>query len=164
MNFHQQIEDKILTPETLKTQLSKWREMEMKIVFTNGCFDLLHPGHVDYLSKAAGLGDILLVGLNDDNSVSRLKGENRPILDQHSRAFLLAGLACVSGVILFSEDTPERLLKEITPEILVKGNDYIPSQIAGANYVIEQGGQVILLPLLKGYSTSLIEQKIRGAK
>jgi len=141
-------------------QLSFYRFKKNKIVFTNGCFDILHLGHADYLSKAADLGDVLIVGLNSDNSVRKIKGENRPINDQHSRSVLLASLSYVSAVILFDEETPAEVIHLIKPDILVKGNDYSIEKIVGADEVIRNGGKVITIELVDGYSTSLIEKKI----
>ena len=162
MNWQQQLKSKILTPESLADQVNKWREMQMKIVFTNGCFDILHPGHIDYLSKAAELGDVLLVGLNSDSSVKKLKGNNRPIQTEKARASLLSALAFVSGVVVFDKDTPQRLIEEVKPDVLVKGNDYTIETTVGADFVIKNGGNVIHIPILKGYSTSGIESKIKG--
>jgi D-glycero-beta-D-manno-heptose 1-phosphate adenylyltransferase len=118
------IQQKILNRQDLQQALEIWNNSKSKIVFTNGCFDLVHRGHIDYLSKAADLGDILIIGLNTDKSVSRLKGINRPIIDQQSRALLLASFFFVSAVVMFDEDTPYQLIKEIQPDVLIKGADY----------------------------------------
>lgn len=141
--------------------LDNWNKSGSKIVFTNGCFDLVHRGHVDYLSKAADLGDILIIGLNTDSSVSKLKGNNRPIIDQESRALLLASLFYVSAVVLFDEDTPYDLIKMIQPDVLVKGADYKVEEIVGYDIVSAKGGRVETLEFLPGFSTSAIEKKIR---
>lgn len=154
------IENSVLTDESLDRMLAFWRFKGKKIVFSNGCFDILHLGHVDYLSKAADLGDVLIVGINTDASVHRLKGTTRPINDQQSRALLVASLNFVSAVTLFDEDTPYELIKKIQPDILVKGNDYQPEEIVGYDVVKAKGGEVITIPLVEGYSTTAIEQKI----
>jgi D-glycero-beta-D-manno-heptose 1-phosphate adenylyltransferase len=141
-------------------QLNFYRFKKQKLVFTNGCFDILHLGHIDYLSKAADLGDVLIVGLNSDASVRAIKGENRPINDLDSRSLLLASLSFVSAVVVFNEETPSELIRFILPDVLVKGKDYAIEQIVGADEVIKNGGKVITIELVKGYSTSLIEKKI----
>lgn len=156
------IQNKILSHEQLKTSLNIWRFLGKKIVFTNGCFDLLHLGHIDYLAKAADLGDKLVIGLNSDSSASLLKGPGRPISDQRSRSFMLASFSFVDAVILFDEQTPIELIKWIKPDVLVKGADYTPEQIVGADIVLQNGGQVQTLEFLPGYSTTLIEQKIKS--
>lgn len=159
-NFNR-IQQKILNRQDLQLALAHWNNSKSKIVFTNGCFDIVHRGHIDYLSKAADLGDILVIGLNADDSVSRLKGPNRPIVDQQSRALLLASLFFVSAVVLFDEDTPYELIKIIQPDVLIKGADYKVEQIVGHDIVQAKGGQVITLEFLPGFSTSAIEKKIR---
>lgn len=157
------IQNKIFTDTTkLKQLLAIWRFKGYKIVFTNGCFDLLHLGHVDYLAKAAAKGDKLVVGLNTDSSVTRLKGPDRPITDQRSRAMVLASMSFVSLVVLFDEETPYKLITKIQPDILVKGADYNPVDIVGYNVVMEKGGRVETIEFLPGYSTSAIEAKIRN--
>jgi D-glycero-beta-D-manno-heptose 1-phosphate adenylyltransferase len=150
----------ILNDEKLDRMLAFWRFKGKKIVFSNGCFDILHQGHVDYLSKSADLGDVLVIGVNTDASVHRLKGETRPINDEYSRALLLASLRFVGAVVLFDEDTPYELIKKIQPDILVKGNDYKPETIVGYDIVTAKGGSVVTIPLVEGYSTSSIERKI----
>jgi len=135
-----------------------------RIVFTNGCFDILHLGHADYLARAADLGDVLVVGLNSDDSISRLKGPNRPICDQYSRSFLLASFSVVNAVVIFEEDTPENLIRLIKPDLLVKGGDYTPEQIVGAEFVVSMGGSVQCIPLVEGYSTSSIEARISNKR
>lgn len=158
------IQNKIFTDtEKLKHILAIWRFKGYKIVFTNGCFDLLHLGHVDYLAKAANKGDKLIVGLNTDSSVSRLKGPGRPITDEHSRAMVLASMSFVSMVVLFDEETPFKIISKIQPDILVKGADYNPEDIVGYNVVMEKGGKVETIEFLPGYSTSAIEAKIRNS-
>jgi rfaE bifunctional protein nucleotidyltransferase chain/domain len=153
--------DKILTEAQLPATLAAWRAAGERIVFTNGCFDLLHLGHVDYLEKARALGDRLVVGLNTDASVSALK-PGRPLQDQTSRARIMAALAFVDAVVLFSEDTPLRLIELVQPDILVKGDDYAIDGIVGHELVLKRGGQVLAVPLVAGYSTSSIVAKARG--
>lgn len=130
------------------------------VVFTNGCFDILHPGHVDYLERARALGTHLVVGINSDASVRRLKGPTRPINDEHSRSRVLAALGCVDQIVIFDEDTPWELIKKLRPQVLVKGGDWPVEQIVGRELVQERGGQVLSLPLLPGYSTTNIIQRI----
>ncbi|MBW6478413.1 MAG: D-glycero-beta-D-manno-heptose 1-phosphate adenylyltransferase [Bacteroidales bacterium] len=154
------IEQKILSPDSLKTWLAYWRFHEKKIVFTNGCFDILHRGHIDYLSKAADHGHVLIVGLNTDASVGRLKGEGRPVTDQVARAELLASLFFVSAVVLFDEDTPYELIKTVQPDVLVKGSDYRAEDIVGYDIVKAKGGEVVTIDFLEGYSTSAIIEKL----
>ncbi len=137
-----------------------WSLLEQRVVFTNGCFDILHLGHVEYLEAASQLGDVLVVGLNADASIRRLKGPSRPILPQEARARLLAALEFVEAVIIFDEDTPEKLIEALRPDVLVKGGDYTEDQIAGAAFVRSYGGEVALLPYIPGYSTTSLIQKI----
>ncbi len=147
----------------LKNILHVLRFLDKKIVFTNGVFDILHKGHIEYLSKAADLGNVLIVGLNTDGSVKKLgKGKNRPIQDESSRAIILAALRFVDYVILFDEETPYELIKTVKPDILVKGSDYKPEEIVGYDIVKENNGQIVTIDFLEGYSTTLIEKKIRG--
>jgi rfaE bifunctional protein nucleotidyltransferase chain/domain len=138
-----------------------WRSLGKKIVFTNGCFDILHHGHLDYLAKAADLGNILIIGVNTDSSVKRLKGNDRPLTGEQDRAFQLASLLCVDAVVLFDEDTPEELIKTVNPHILAKGGDYTPEQIAGAQHVKANGGKVEIIPFVDGYSTSSLIDRIK---
>ncbi len=155
----QKIRQKIVTIEqflSLHSDLS-----EKKVVFTNGCFDVLHLGHVEYLSEASELGDILVVGLNSDASVKRLKGADRPINSEHARATLLAALQFVNFVIIFKEDTPLQLIGKIVPHILVKGGDYAISEIVGADIVTKNGGLVKTIPLTEGFSTTNILNHIQ---
>ena len=155
------LQHKILTINELKPILNIWRFREKTIVFTNGCFDLIHLGHVDYLAKAAAMGNKLVIGLNSDRSTSALKGPNRPITDERSRAHILAALFFVDAVVLFDESTPLNLIQEIKPHILVKGADYAIDQIVGSDIVIANGGQVKTVEFLPGYSTTAIEEKIK---
>jgi len=140
----------------------KDRLTDKKIVFTNGCFDLLHPGHVDYLERARALGDVLVVGLNSDESVRRLKGPKRPINAEMDRALVLAGLGCVNFVIIFSEDTPYNLIKAVQPDVLVKGGDWPIDKIVGKDIVLAKGGEVKSLDFLPGYSTTSLIDKIKN--
>ncbi|MDD4177257.1 MAG: D-glycero-beta-D-manno-heptose 1-phosphate adenylyltransferase [Bacteroidales bacterium] len=137
-----------------------WNFKNQKIVFTNGCFDILHRGHIDYLAKAADLGNVLVVGLNADASVSRLKGAGRPVQDQDGRALVLAALRFVSAVVLFDEDTPYQLIKAVQPDVLVKGSDYKTDDIVGADIVKAKGGSVQTIDFLEGYSTSGIIRRL----
>lgn len=155
-------DSKILNEPAVLELVSKWRKEGLKLVFTNGCFDILHEGHVRYLNEACNLGDRLIVGLNADASVSRLKGPHRPINPQRSRAYVLAGLECVSAVIVFEDDTPMQLIQLISPDVLVKGGDWEVNQIVGSDFVIQQGGQVFSLPFYNGFSTTSIEEKIKN--
>ena len=157
------VKNKILPLEKLNPFLSIWRFKEQKIVFTNGCFDLLHLGHIDYLAKAADLGNKLIVGLNSDSSTSSLKGTGRPITNQISRAHLLASLFFVDAVVLFDAATPFELIKAINPDVLVKGSDSTVDKIVGSDIVLANGGQVKTIEYIAGYSTSAIEQKIRNS-
>lgn len=156
------IRHKIHTQDTLPAELAKWRAAGDHIVFTNGCFDLLHFGHLHYLAEARDLGERLVVGMNSGASVSRLKGPHRPINDELTRTHLMAALEVVDAVILFEEDTPYKLIQLVQPDILVKGGDWQPEQIVGSDIVLGRGGQVLSLPFITGYSTTNIEQKILG--
>ena len=159
MRYPQMIQNKIFTRDGIVHQMKRWRLLSKKIVFTNGCFDILHEGHLEVLSKAAEAGDILVVGANTDQSVVRLKGPHRPVHTQEFRALMLASLTIVDAVVLFDEDTPLELIKAIQPDVLVKGGDYTATQIVGAKEVMDSGGEVKVVPLLQGYSTSsLIDQ------
>ena len=151
--------DKILTREQLPATLADWQAAGRKVVFTNGCFDLLHLGHVDYLEHARHLGDALVVGLNTDASVSCLK-PGRPIQDETARARILASLAFVDAVVLFGEPTPLELIKLVQPDVLVKGDDYAIESIVGHEIVLARGGQVRTVALVPGYSTSRIVARI----
>ena len=164
MSKLENIQHKIFSLEQLKASLNIWRLLEKKIVFTNGCFDLLHLGHIDYLAKAADLADKLVIGLNSDFSTNILKGPNRPITDEHSRSLILASFSFVDAVILFDDQTPLELIKSVRPDILVKGSDYTMEQIIGSDIVLRNGGQVKTIDYLPGYSTTLIEEKIRAFK
>ncbi|MFY7733408.1 MAG: D-glycero-beta-D-manno-heptose 1-phosphate adenylyltransferase [Bacteroidia bacterium] len=161
MTHIESIHSKIHTWETLKTQVATWQAQGKKIVFSNGCFDLVHKGHIDYLNRAADLGDLLVMGLNTDASVSKLKGPHRPIQDEQSRLLIMAALQCVSAVVLFNEETPYDLIKLVQPDVLVKGSDYQPENIVGYDIVTAKGGMVKTIDFLPGYSTSAIEKRIK---
>ena len=152
--------EKFLQLDELKASLGSLPSSK-KIVFTNGCFDILHVGHVRYLKQAKNLGTLLVVGLNSDASVTRLKGENRPIYNQESRALILASMSFVSAVIVFEEDTPYELIKLVEPDVLVKGGDYSADEVVGADIVKAKGGRVEIVDLAEGYSTSELEEQIR---
>jgi rfaE bifunctional protein nucleotidyltransferase chain/domain len=154
--------NKIILPNDLMGKVASWKSQNLKIVFTNGCFDILHLGHIDYLEKAKALGDILIVGVNTNKSVKRIKGPDRPINDEYARQRMLSALAFVDGVILFNEDTPLNLIKRILPDILVKGNDYNISNIVGADIVLDAGGKVETIDLVKGFSTSDIIERAKN--
>ncbi len=154
--------DKIQPLARLKATVTAWQKEGKKVVFTNGVFDLLHLGHVTYLAKAAELGDKLVIGLNADSSVKRIKGEDRPINDQNNRAALLAALFFIDGVVLFEEDTPLNLISTLLPDILVKGADYTIDNIVGAKEVIANGGEVKTITFVEGYSSTSIINKIKA--
>ncbi len=154
---------KILAGEHIERTLAYWRFKNRRIVFTNGCFDIIHRGHVDYLARASELGDVLVVGLNTDRSVTAIKGPSRPLQDQEGRALVLASMSFVTAVILFDQETPLELIMQIRPDILVKGSDYPPEQIVGYDFVISSGGRVETLDFVEGYSTTSILKKISGS-
>ncbi|MFH1160346.1 MAG: D-glycero-beta-D-manno-heptose 1-phosphate adenylyltransferase [bacterium] len=160
----EQIKSKIYTRDGIKNQSNIWRFLNRKIVFSNGCFDILHLGHIEYLSKAADLGGVLVIGLNSDLSVNRIKGLGRPINNEHARAMILASLSFVSAVVLFDEETPYELIKLVQPDILVKGADYKVEEIAGHTIVLARGGEIITIPLTQGYSTTGLISKLRSTK
>jgi rfaE bifunctional protein nucleotidyltransferase chain/domain len=161
MQASHQHQKKIKTLNELSSDIFRWKFFGKKIVFTNGCFDLLHAGHIESLSQAASFGDILIVGLNSDASVKRLKGENRPIQSEQNRATLLASLYMVDAVVIFDEDTPLEIIKYIMPDVLVKGGDYTPETIVGAKEVMANGGKVEIIPLVPGLSTTHLEALLR---
>lgn len=160
MKSIQAIPSKILTVAELQKQAVRWRLQNKKIVFTNGVFDILHEGHIASLSEAASYGDILVVGLNSDSSVKRLKGPARPVNGEQARALLLASLLMTDAIVLFDEDTPLTLITTLMPEVLVKGGDYTVDQIAGAKEVLAAGGQVKLAAIIDGVSTTGIIDKM----
>lgn len=163
MSNNRKIEDRIHDLQSLKAQVAEWRAAGKKIVFTNGCFDLLHLGHINYLADAADLGDELIIGVNTDASVSKIKGPHRPLKDENSRAKILAAFDFTSAVILFGEPTPIDLISAVEPDVLVKGGDYAITEIVGHELVLERGGEVKTIPITEGYSTTNIEQKIKEA-
>ena len=164
MNKYMLIKSKIVSGIDLTRLLSFYRFKNKKIVFTNGCFDIIHLGHVNYLSQAADLGNILFIGLNSDSSINKIKGHGRPVLDQESRALTLAAFSFVNNIVLFDEETPYKLIKLIRPDILVKGGDYKPEEIVGYDIVKDNGGEVKILDFIKGYSTSDIIERINKVK
>ena len=154
-------EKKIQTKEEVSKLVEQLKSEGKKVVFTNGCFDIVHLGHVDYLEKARNLGDFLVVGLNTDSSVSRIKGPARPVSDENSRSRVMASFAFVDAVVFFDEPTPKELIETIKPDILTKGKDYQVENIVGADFVIKNGGKVETLDLVNGYSTSSVIHKIQ---
>lgn len=158
MTAREKIESKIISASDF-LKLRDKKEIKRKIVFTNGCFDILHKGHIEYLSKASEFGENLVIGLNSDSSVTRLKGEGRPVQDETSRALVLASLEFVDFVILFGEDTPIELISSIKPDFLIKGGDYKPENIVGYDFVTKNGGEVYCLNFVEGYSSSYIISK-----
>jgi len=154
------IQQKIYTIDGLLKEVGRWKFMKKQIAFTNGCFDILHEGHIFSLSQAAREGDVLIVGLNADASTKRLKGPGRPVNNEHSRALLIASLIMVDAVVVFEEDTPLEIITAIMPDTIVKGGDYTEEQIVGAKEVIANGGRVIINPIVPGFSTTGIIEKI----
>ena len=159
MNYKDKIYSKI-NQDALK-KIHKWKKEGKKIVFTNGCFDILHSGHIQYLSEAKKLGDVFVLGLNSDDSIKRLKGINRPIKSQGCRADILAFMGDIDMVVVFDEDTPEKLIKKIIPDALVKGGDWKINEIVGSDIVIKNGGVVNSLSFLEGHSSSKIIERMK---
>lgn len=143
-------------------KIAFWNFRSYKIVFTNGCFDILHPGHLDYLSRAADMGNVLIVGLNSDSSVKKIKGSSRPINNENDRALILASLSFIKAVVLFEEETPYELIKATNPDILIKGSDYNIDKIIGYDIVKAKGGEIITIDFVEGYSTSSLIEKIKS--
>jgi rfaE bifunctional protein nucleotidyltransferase chain/domain len=162
IDLEKTITDKISDLPSLKAKMKNWTIEGKKVVFTNGVFDLLHIGHITYLAKAAELGDKLIIGLNADSSVRRIKGENRPVNDQNSRAAILAALFFVDAIVVFEEDTPLNVISTLLPDYLVKGADYSVENIVGAKEVIANGGEVKTINFVEGYSSTSIIDKIRN--
>ena len=160
-NTFEKLSNKIHDWESLHVQVKEWKSKGLKIVFTNGCFDILHYGHIHYLAAASDLADKLVIGVNSTASVKRLKGVHRPIHDDHTRKFQLAAMGFVNAITIFEQDTPYELIQRIQPDILVKGGDWLPPQIVGSDIVLAKGGKVLSLPFIEGYSTTSIEQKIK---
>jgi D-beta-D-heptose 7-phosphate kinase/D-beta-D-heptose 1-phosphate adenosyltransferase len=154
LNQEHKIPDKIVNTAALTRILQEVRTAGNSIVFTNGCFDLLHPGHIRVLTAASEEGDVLVVGMNSDTSVKKLKGKNRPVMDQQSRAIILAALSMVDYVVIFEEETPLELIRQIVPDVLVKGGDYREEEIVGAQFVSDHGGKTVTVPLLEGFSST----------
>ncbi len=161
MDFFSLINDKIVSADKLTTTLDAWRQKAYKIVFTNGCFDIIHRGHVEYLAKAASFGDAMVVGLNSDRSVRSIKGPDRPVQDEVTRSLVMASLQFVSAVVLFDEDTPYELIKRVQPDFLVKGADYKPEDIVGYDILKSRGGEVKTIELVAGHSTTNIINKLK---
>ena len=159
-----QFDTKIVTWKEAASRVRKWKSAGENVAFTNGCFDILHKGHITYLQEARSLASRLVVGVNSDHSTRRLKGEGRPINDENARAAVLAALESVDLVVIFDQDTPKELIGTVDPDILVKGGDYTIDNIVGADHVERNGGKVLVIPFLEGYSTTAIEQKIRSQK
>ena len=155
------LNSKILDKERLLVKLTDWKKENKKIVFTNGCFDLIHLGHIEVIARSADLGDILIIGVNTDNSIKRLKGPNRPIVEEISRAKQLAALEFVDAVVFFDQDTPIDLIKVINPNVITKGGDYNSNQVIGNDIVTQNDGEVVIIPLTQGYSTTSILEKIK---
>ena len=164
MKASDRYKDKVVDLPQLQQRVARWRFLGRSVVFTNGCFDILHNGHLELLSCAAAQGDVLVVGVNSDSSVSRLKGPERPVNKESFRVGLLAALAMVDAVCVFGEDTPARLVSAIVPDVLVKGGDYAPDEIVGADTVRAAGGEVLVVPLLEGHSTTNTIGRIRSAR
>lgn len=160
MNYKNKIHPKVNTAALEKIQ--KWKEEGKKIVFTNGCFDILHSGHIQYLAEAKKFGKVFVLGLNSDDSIKRLKGRNRPIKTQECRADILAFMGDIDMVIVFDEDTPENLIEKIIPDVLVKGGDWKIDEIVGSEIVLKNGGEVKSLNFLEGYSSTKIIEKMKG--
>jgi D-glycero-beta-D-manno-heptose 1-phosphate adenylyltransferase len=157
----EQIQHKIYTIDDLSRLVNQWKMLSKKVVFTNGCFDIVHRGHNTYLLQAAELGNRLVVAVNSDDSVRRLKGDGRPVVDQDSRAMNLAMQTFIDAVIIFDEDTPQQLIERLRPDVLVKGGDYTIDTIVGAQTVIGYGGQVEIIPFVEGYSTTAIIDRLK---
>ena len=154
------IRQKIFSLAEILKETSRWKFMQKKIAFTNGCFDILHEGHIFSLSQAAKEGDILIVGINSDASTKRLKGPTRPVNSEHSRALVIASLVMVDAVVIFEEDTPLEIISAILPNTIVKGGDYTVDQVIGAKEVMANGGKVVINPIIQGFSTTGIIEKI----
>ena len=155
------IQSKIIDIDNIEPYLTYWSFKNQKVVFTNGCFDILHRGHIEYLAQAANHGDVLIIGVNTDSSVKRIKGETRPLQDEYARAILLASLSFVTAVVLFDDDTPYNLIKRIQPDVLIKGSDYSIKDIVGSDIVMAKRGKVITIDFIEGYSTTSIIEKLK---
>ena len=155
------INSKIFSLDDLKNQVNAWKQAGEEVIFTNGCFDIIHRGHIEVLAQTADLGDRLIIGLNSDSSIQKLKGEDRPIIEEQARAILLASLSFVDAVILFPEETPINLISTLLPDVLAKGGDYEIDTIVGHEIIQQNGGEVILIPFLDGFSSTTIIDKIK---
>lgn len=162
MSHLKNIYSKIVSREQAQKQVAQWQQHGDKIVFSNGCFDIVHRGHVEYLALASDKGQRMVLGLNTDASISRLKGPERPLVDQQSRAILLAALSFIDLVVFFDEDTPYELIKALQPDVLVKGSDYKPESIVGYDIVTGRGGTVETIDLVEGFSTTNLVNKIKA--
>jgi len=163
MKVKKNFRNKIVSRNQFIETCLRWRKKGIKVVFTNGCFDILHKGHVDYLYESSLKGQVLVIGLNTDSSIQRLKGKSRPIQSQESRSEVLAALEFVDLITFFEEETPENLIRSISPSVLVKGDDYQVSEISGSQFVLSQGGKVETVKITKGFSTSSIVERIRSS-
>ena len=161
MSHLNKINSKIFSIDDLKNQVNAWKQAGEEVVFTNGCFDIIHRGHIEVLAQTADLGDRLIIGLNSDSSIQKLKGKNRPIIEEQSRAILLASLEFVDAVVIFSEDTPLKLISALLPDVLAKGGDYEIETIVGHEIVQQNGGKVKLVPFVDGFSSTTIIDKIK---
>mgnify|MGYP006443595907 FL=1 len=163
MSHLNKINSKIFSFDDLKNQVNAWKQAGEEVVFTNGCFDIIHRGHIEVLAQTADLGDRLIIGLNSDSSIQKLKGEDRPIVEEQSRAILLASLEFVDAVVIFSEDTPLKLISALLPDVLAKGGDYEIETIVGHEIVQQNGGKVKLVPFVDGFSSTTIIEKIKNS-
>jgi rfaE bifunctional protein nucleotidyltransferase chain/domain len=163
MSHLNKINSKIFSLDDLKNQVNAWKQAGEEVVFTNGCFDIIHKGHIEVLAQTADLGDRLLIGLNSDSSIQKLKGEDRPIIDEQARAILLSALSFVDAVILFPEETPINLISTLLPDVLAKGGDYEIETIVGHEIIQNNGGKVKLVPFVDGFSSTTIIEKIKNS-
>ena len=163
MSHLNKINSKIFSLDDLKNQVNAWKQAGEEVVFTNGCFDIIHRGHIEVLAQTDDLGDRLIIGLNSDTSIQKLKGKNRPIIEEQSRAILLASLEFVDAVVIFSEDTPLKLISALLPDVLAKGGDYEIETIVGHEIVQQNGGKVKLVPFVDGFSSTTIIEKIKNS-
>jgi rfaE bifunctional protein nucleotidyltransferase chain/domain len=163
MSHLKTLNSKIFNLDNLTSQVEKWKATGNKVVFTNGCFDIIHRGHIEVLARTADLGDKLIIGLNSNQSIQKLKGKDRPIIDEQSRAILLAALTFVDAIVLFSEDTPLKIISALLPDVLAKGGDYEIETIVGNKIVQQNSGKVKLVPFLEGFSSTNIIDKIKNS-
>jgi rfaE bifunctional protein nucleotidyltransferase chain/domain len=161
-NALKKIENKIYTLNQLMIQMKNWKAHKKKVIFSNGCFDLIHLGHIEILARSSDLGDILIVAVNSDKSIKKIKGNKRPILEEESRLKQIAALEFVDVVVLFDEENPYEIIKSLLPNVIVKGGDYCSEDVIGNNLITQSGGEVIIIPLTKGYSTTTIFDKIKN--